>query len=95
MEYQVKLNEKCMPILHCISSFEDISHKILEDRATSSSFVLQQLLQRDFSQFFRTSFNINYLKKDFCHKLSFFNGFTETPCPLKDQNPLSVTKVFC
>ena len=37
--------------------------------------------------------------KDFRHKFSFFNGFTQTPTPtphpLNSQNLLSVTKVFC
>ena len=28
-------------------------------------------------------------KKDFCHKFSFFNRFTQTPQPLNDQNPLA------
>ena len=48
------------------------------------------------SQVFRTSFNIIW-KKDFRHKFSFFNGFTQTPTshPLNSQNPLSMTKVFC
>ena len=46
-----------------------------------------------FSQIFRTSLNI-ILKKDFRHKFSFFNGFTQTSHPLNDQNPL-ITKVFC
>ena len=37
--------------------------------------------------------------KDFRHKFSFFNGFTQTPPPTppphKSPNLLSVTKVFC
>ena len=70
MEYQVKLNEKYMPVLHCILSFEDVSHKMLQDRVTSSLFFLHGLLDH-FLQLFRTSFKIKYLKKDFCHKLSF------------------------
>ena len=48
-----------------------------------------------FSQFFRTSININW-KKDFCQKLS--NGFAQPPLaphPLNDQNQLCVTKAFC
>ena len=39
-----------------------------------------------------TSFNITS-KKIFV--AIFFNGFTQNPHPLNDQNPLSVTKVFC
>ena len=27
MEYQAKLNAKYMPVLHCISSFDDTSYK--------------------------------------------------------------------
>ena len=33
-------------------------------------------------------------KNDFCQKF-YFNGCTQTPHPLNDQNPLSVMKVFC
>ena len=32
-------------------------------------------------------------QKDFCHKVSFFNRFTQPP--LNGQNPLSVTNFFC
>ena len=34
-------------------------------------------------------------ENDFCHKLYFFNGFTQIPHPLNSQTLLSVTKVFC
>ena len=47
-----------------------------------------------FSQIFRTSFNIIW-KKDFCHKFSFFNGFTQNSYPLNGQNLPSIAKVFC
>ena len=30
----------------------------------------------------------HYLKKIFCHKFSFFNGFTKPPTPFNAQNPL-------
>ena len=49
-----------------------------------------------FSQVFRNSFNIIW-KKDFRHKFSFFNGFTQLPLPnhpLNSQNPLSMTEFF-
>ena len=36
-----------------------------------------------------------FLEKDFCHKFSFFNRFTQAPKPLNSQNLLSVTKVLC
>ena len=47
------------------------------------------------AQICRTSFNITW-KKDFRHKFSFFNGFSQTPIllQLNDQNMLSVTKAF-
>ena len=48
-------------------------------------------ISRYFSQVFRTSFNIIW-KKDFCHKFSFFDGFTTSHHhPFNQQNPLSVT----
>ena len=34
-------------------------------------------------------------KKNFHHKFSFLNGYTQTPHPLNGQNQLSVTNVFC
>ena len=36
MEYQAKSNEKYMPALQCISSFEGTSYKKLQDVAASS-----------------------------------------------------------
>ena len=58
--------------------------------------VLHQLLHEQIS-FFTTYQNFiqHYLKKDFPRKVYFFNGFTQTPHPLSNQNPLSVMKVFC
>ena len=51
-------------------------------------------ISRYFSQVFRTSFNIIW-KKDFRHKFSFFNRFTQAPTLiLLTANPLSVRKVF-
>ena len=48
-------------------------------------------ISRFFAQVFGTSFNIIW-KKDFCHKFSFFDGFTTSHHhPLNQQNPLSVT----
>ena len=55
-------------------------------------FISFYISRSHFSQIFRTSFNITW-KRDFCHKFSFFNRFTQT-APLNGQNPLSVTKVF-
>ena len=34
-------------------------------------------------------------KKDFCHKFSFFNRFTQTSHPLNSQNLLGITKRVC
>ena len=51
----------------------------------------------NFSKIFRISFNISYLKTDFCHKCSFFEQIHSTspqPQPLNSQNLLSMTKVF-
>ena len=39
--------------------------------------------------------NPTFSEKNFHHKFSFFNRFTQIPHPLKGQNPLSMTKVFC
>ena len=62
-------------------------------------FIRFYISRYHFSQVFRISFNIIW-KKDFRYKFPFFNGFTQPlplppPPPLKSQNPLSVTNVFC
>ena len=36
MEYQAELNQKYMPVLHCISRFEGTSYNKLQDMTTSS-----------------------------------------------------------
>ena len=48
MEYQAKLNEKYMPVLHYISNFEDTSYKKLHDALPVILFlaVLYQLLHQ-------------------------------------------------
>ena len=56
-------------------------------------FISFYISRYHFSQVFRTSFNIIW-KKIFVTNF-FFNRFTETPYPLKNQNLLSMTKVFC
>ena len=58
------------------------------------AFISFYISRYHFSQFFRTSFNINW-KKDFLQKFSFFNGFTQAPPTPDGQNPLCVTNVFC
>ena len=83
MEYQLKLNEKYTPAFHCISTFEGTSYQNSKDELPVSLFL---------------SFYHNFLellKKDFCHKCSYFNGLAQTPDPLNSQNPLSITEVYC
>ena len=67
-------------------------------------YIVFQVFWRDFSGklFQQISFFYNFLelhstlsKKDFRHKFSFFNRFTQTSYPLNGQNLLSVIKVFC
>ena len=58
-------------------------------------FISFYISRYHFSQFSRTSFNI-ICKKDFHHKFSFLTDSLNHPSyPLKNQNPLSVMKVFC
>ena len=58
------------------------------------AFISFYISRYHFSQVFRTSFNIIW-KKDFRHKFSFFNRFTQAPTLiLLTANPLSVRKVF-
>ena len=57
-------------------------------------FISFYISRYHFSHVFRTSFNIIW-KKDFRHKFSFFNGFTQPLHPTLPQNLLSETKVFC
>ena len=84
MECQPRLNEKCLAVLHCISNFE----KVLLWKVIIYSYLLFYCLlfwiSFYISRLFRTLFNI--IKKCFCQKSFFFNGFTQTPNPLKDIN---------
>ena len=98
-----KSNEKYMPFLQCISSFEGNSCKNLKDTATADLLFLVVFVRRSsyiwryhFSKIFRTSFSIIW-KANFQHQFSIFNKLTHpVPChPLNCQNLLSVTKVFC
>ena len=72
MEYQAKLNEKYMAVLHC---HQGTFYKNLQDTATSSfiSCFLYQLLHQQIS-FFTNFYNLK--------KFAFFNGFIQTPHPL-------------
>ena len=53
-------------------------------------FISFYISRYHFSQIFRTSFNI--WQKDFCHKFSFFNRFTQTTTPSPPSLPPSVRK---
>ena len=68
-----------------------ISHHIFYLLLFYISFYISR---HHFSQIFRTSFSIIW-KQDFCHKFSFFNGFSQSPPPLNGQIPRRVIKVFC
>ena len=82
MEYRVKLNEKYMPVLHCISSFEG---RVLLLKITINSYRFFQVLlflavlhQQIFTAVFYTFLQDSiqdYLKKDFYHKFSFNHFF--------------------
>ena len=73
-----KIKWKYMSLLHCISVIKIcmISHQIFYFLLFLLAFTSSRY---HFSQIFRTSFNI--WQKDFCHKFSFFNRFTQTTTP--------------
>ena len=88
-----------MPLVHCISSFEAILIKKIQDTTELPVLlflvVLYQVLhQHHFLQLFRTSLYI-FWKKEFYQEL-FLNGFTQTlpPHSLNGQNPLKRDKSF-
>ena len=76
-----------MLVLHCIPSFEKrCSCQKLWDRATRFFyfvlFYISFYISRyHFLWYFRILFKV-FLRKDFRHKFSLFNGFTITPYPL-------------
>ena len=58
--------------------------------------VLHQFLYQQISFFYNfLELHSTLSEKDFRHKFSFFNRFTQTSYPLNGQNLLSVIKVFC
>ena len=70
MEYQAKLNETYMPVLHCISSLTGASYeKFFFVLLFSMSFYISRY---HFLQLFLTLFNIVWKK-------IFLNGFTQNP----------------
>ena len=91
IKYLPKSNEKYMPFLHWISSFEGNSCKNLKDTATTDLLFLVVFIRRSFyisryhfSKIFRTSFNIIW-KIDFQHEFSIFEKLTN---PLPPPIPL-------
>ena len=78
MEYQAELNQKYMPVLHCISRFEGTSYNKLQDMTTSSftaccftsAFTSADIIFYNFSELDSKL----YIQK-FCHKFPFFNRF--------------------
>ena len=74
---------KCkLPVLHCISGFEGTSYKnYLIQPVVLFLVVLLWLLYSsadlDFYKFLELGSPL--LEKYFCHKIYFFNGFTQTP----------------
>ena len=69
------MKNRCL-LVHCISSFEGISYKRIQH------FTLHHNLHEEISflQLFKNLIQ-HLLEKDFCHKFSFFNGFTQTLTP--------------
>ena len=58
-------------------------------------FINFYISRHNFSQFLELHWTVSEKKKDFRHKFSFFNGFTQTPHPINSSNRLGVTKFFC
>ena len=83
MGYQAKRNEKYMPVLRCILSL----------KGTSLCLVVLHQQISFFTPFF--IFIWYCLKKDFCHKFFFLNGFAQTTHLPYSQKLLNVTKNFC
>ena len=99
MECQPRLNEKYKPVLYCISSFLKVPQwKVIRyiQLPVLLFLVLHQFLYQQISFFYNfLELHSTLSEKDFRHKFSFFNRFTQTSYPLNGQNLLSVIKVFC
>ena len=88
-QYQVgwnaKLNKACL--FYIVKKvFYIVTYKKLQDIVISSFYFLLfcinfYIRRYHFLQIFRTWFKIIYIKKDFCHKFTFFNRFTQTYTP--------------
>ena len=99
MECQPRLNEKYKPVLYCISSFlKVLQWKVIRyiQLPVLLFLVLHQFLYQQISFFYNfLELHSTLSEKDFRHKFSFFNRFTQTSYPLNGQNLLSGIKVFC
>ena len=76
MEYQIKLNKKYTPALHCILSFEGTSYKKLQDGAISfftSCCFTSALPSANIVYYKFLELDSSFSEKDFCLELSFFN----------------------
>ena len=89
-EIPTKIKKKYTLFLYCISSFEGIPYKYLEDSTTSSYifYCLTLVFTSSADIIFYNSLELHphCLKNDFCHKFSFYNGFTQTNHTLNNQN---------
>ena len=85
-----KIKWKYMSLFHCISMIKIcmISRQIF--CFLLFIFISFYISRYHFSQISRNSFNI--CQKDFCHKVSFFNRFTQTPSPVPPSTPPLVRK---
>ena len=94
MEHQIKLPEKYMPVMHCVSSFKGTSSKKLQDTANASFFCFTSAFT---SRYFLELLRLHSTLK----KIFLFNRFTDPPhptpslYPLNGQNLLSMRKVVC
>ena len=91
MEYKEKLNEKYMPVLHCVSSRKGTScKKFFFFFMFYMSFYISRY---NFLQLFLTSFNI-VGKKILSQIFPFLTDSLKLPHPLNGQNLRNVTKIF-
>ena len=79
--------------LYCASSFVIICNIHSLDLLFLVAFISFCISKCHFSQVFRTSSNIIW-KKNFRHKFSFFNRFTQTPISPLPQQPKSDKREF-
>ena len=81
------MKNKCL-LVHCILRFEGTSRERIQDTANLPVPLFLVVLHRigiHISRYHFTTFSNliqHLLKKDFRHKFSFFNGFTQTLHPL-------------